>query len=457
MTIDEALPIDASVDWLLDLLDKGRNPTVSDVEERFSPDFLRSIPAPQVVEFLSEGARELQGWTVQVKDSASPHEMVLILKGEQEGVVLHVSVEKDEPHRFTGLMVTPMPNESWSWERAEGMIRSYDWSESELSPEFAERIGEVRDQHRLVGMVAGIARNGKVLHRQALGVTSLGEPEALSMSSVFRAGSITKVVTSLGLCRLAELGRISLDDPVSEHLRSFALSAFATDDPPITIRHVLAHVGGLPRDQGNPDQATSLAELVGGELRAVAPPAQEVVYSNIGFGMLGQLIADVTDQPFAEWIEKNVLMPCGLTGSSVDAQPPKTRVEGYSRVGTTLFPASPEVILDEGAGALSSTVDDLMRLAEVVTNQGAGLLSPDLIEGATTPQFPELDGGTGTGLGFALLDLDGRRVVWHNGGVPGWKSAWYISPDDRTVVVLMATYLRTPLDQLAREILSAIK
>jgi hypothetical protein len=77
-----------------------------------------------------------------------------------------------------------------------------------------------------------------------------------------------------------------------------------------------------------------------------------------------------------------------------------------------------------------------------------------------TPQRAHIAAAGNQGLGFVTLDLEApgvtHRVVWHNGGLQGWKAAWYVVPDARAAIVMLATRMEAPLDQLARELLPQV-
>ena len=189
----------------------------------------------------------------------------------------------------------------------------------------------------------------------------------------FEVASVTKLMTSLAALAAVSSGRIGLDDPVPQ----------AADRPEtITLRHLLAHAGGYPFEPpGRP-----------------RPPEQRRIYSNVGFRLLAEALADAAGTTFPSWLSTSVLDPLGMTAT-----------RPVHRNGTDEDPA---------AGA-ASTVDDLVRLARCLLDRGAPVVGPDLFAEATTVQFPGLAGlvpGVGRfdpcdwGLGFELHD--GKRPHW---------------------------------------------
>jgi CubicO group peptidase (beta-lactamase class C family) len=211
--------------------------------------------------------------------------------------------------------------------------------------------------------------------RARVAVVSPSGVETASLGGVagddeFAVASVTKLMTSLAALAAVGSGRIDLDEPV------------AGAGEGVTLRHLLAHAGGFPFEP--PGRAR--------------PPGQRRIYSNVGFRVLAEAVADAVGMTFASWLSTSVLDPLEM---------PSTRL-GRRR----------EVDGDPAAGAVS-TLDDLVRLARCLLDRGAPVVGPDLFAEATTVQFPGLAGlvpGVGRfdpcdwGLGFELHD--GKRPHW---------------------------------------------
>jgi CubicO group peptidase (beta-lactamase class C family) len=189
----------------------------------------------------------------------------------------------------------------------------------------------------------------------------------------FEVASVTKLMTSLAALAAVSSGRIDLDAPVPEA---------GNPAGPVTLRHLLAHAGGYPYEPpGRP-----------------RPPEQRRIYSNVGFRILAEAVADAVGTSFPGWLSASVLDPLGMSATRL-----------VQRGGVDADPA---------AGA-ASTLDDLARLARCLLERGAPVVGPELFAEATTVQFPGLAGlvpGVGRfdpcdwGLGFELHD--GKRPHW---------------------------------------------
>jgi CubicO group peptidase (beta-lactamase class C family) len=189
----------------------------------------------------------------------------------------------------------------------------------------------------------------------------------------FEVASVTKLLTSLAALAAVEAGRIGLDDPVPQAGDAAGV---------VTLRHLLAHAGGFPFEPpGRP-----------------RPPAQRRIYSNVGFRILAEAVADAAGTGFPAWLSTSVLDPLGMSATRLVQ---RRGVDG-----------------DPAAGA-ASTLDDLARLARCLLERGAPVVGPELFAEAATVQFPGLAGlvpGVGRfdpcdwGLGFELHD--GKRPHW---------------------------------------------
>ena len=191
----------------------------------------------------------------------------------------------------------------------------------------------------------------------------------------FEVASVTKLMTSMAALAAVASGRIDLDQPVPE-----AVDAGGGDE--VTVRHLLAHAGGFPVEP--PGRAR--------------PPGQRRIYSNVGFRILAEAVADAVGTTFPNWLSTSVLDPLGMSASELVH---RRGIDG-----------------DPAAGA-ASTLDDLVRLGRCLLDRGAPVVGPDLFAEATEVQFPGLAGvvpGVGRfdpcdwGLGFELHD--GKRPHW---------------------------------------------
>jgi CubicO group peptidase (beta-lactamase class C family) len=181
--------------------------------------------------------------------------------------------------------------------------------------------------------------------------------------------SVTKLLTTMATLAAIESGHVELEQPV--------------DDEGATVRHLLAHASGLPMTLGQSRRR---------------PPEQRRIYSNAGFRLLGEVVADAVGTSFPGWLASSVLQRLEMGSTSL--------LEGEG------FDADP------AAGGVT-TLADLTRFARCLLARGAPVVGAELFDQATSVQFPGLAGlvpGVGRfdpcdwGLGFELLDA--KRPHW---------------------------------------------
>jgi CubicO group peptidase (beta-lactamase class C family) len=152
----------------------------------------------------------------------------------------------------------------------------------------------------------------------------------------FPLASLTKLLTAVATLVAIEEGSLGLDDPVEMPRDA-------------TVRDLLSHASGLAPDRDE----------------TLAAPRRKRIYSNRGYELLAQLVADRTGMAFGDYLDEGVLEPLGMRATRLAGSP---------------------------ASGAESTVTDLLRFVRVFRKDGGGLLSPETIAEATTPQFPDLDG-----------------------------------------------------------------
>ena len=183
-------------------------------------------------------------------------------------------------------------------------------------------------RHGLGGLAVGVVRKDERPALECIGLADHVSGRPVDADTVFRIASISKTLTAIGVMRLRDEGRLALDEPVNNHLKSIRVEA-PPGAPEVTFRHLLTHtsgIGELPRvtdlwrreawGGGRPFAAPSdLAVLYGGSLRTEVTAGAKWAYANHGFAVLGQLVEDISGRPFADYMREHVLQPLGMEHS----------------------------------------------------------------------------------------------------------------------------------------------
>lgn len=267
----------------------------------------------------------------------------------------------------------------------------------------------------------------------------------------YRAGSISKVFTAMAALQLAEQGRLNLDAPLADVLPGFRMRSRFADAGPVTPRQILRHRAGLPTDwaQGmwsdTPEPFGRLVAHLQDEYLAT-PPDQLYAYSNVGFSLLGAAIERITGEPFARWMQDQLLQPLRMQSSVFEIAPPS------GPFASVAFDAKGRVEPEPGlrdlpAGGLNTTVVDLLQLARLWFHQGRmdgrQILSPASIAAMQTPPHaPALADNANVGLGWHLVDeeFDGvGPLLWHAGGTPHHHAQLMLLPQLKLAVAVMSS------------------
>ena len=189
------------------------------------------------------------------------------------------------------------------------------------------------------GVAFGIVEDGRLVHAGAHGAARLSDGAPPTADTQFRIASMTKSFTASTILMLRDEGRLGLDDAVATHVPELAgWRPWSADSPAISIRHLLTMTAGLPTDDPWGDRQQGAGDR---RVRAVprrlacrswARPAVRFEYSNLGYAILGRIVANVTGTEYGAAVRDRLLSPLGLrAGFDVDAIPPELRATGYVR------------------------------------------------------------------------------------------------------------------------------
>ncbi|RLS53209.1 MAG: class A beta-lactamase-related serine hydrolase [Planctomycetota bacterium] len=308
----------------------------------------------------------------------------------------------------------------------------------------------VRDQ-RMPGAVVLVGFRGGIVYRKAFGNLQLEPtPEPMTIDTVFDLASLTKpIATATSVMQLCEQGRITLDAPVSRYLPAFASHGKET----ITVQHLLTHQGGLIADNSIQDYAAGETQAIERimDLTPLAAPGERFIYSDVGFIVLGELVASVSGQPLDQYTREAIFTPLGMretmyrpTALPCDRFAPTEQRDGQWLRGTVHDPRAHALSGVAGHAGLFSTADDLARYAQALLNGGEWggqrILKSQTVERMTAPQTTP--GGI-RGLGWDMRtgyssnrgDLFSARACGH-GGFTG-TGLWF-DPELQMFVIFLS-------------------
>lgn len=280
------------------------------------------------------------------------------------------------------------------------------------------------------GAVLAFVERGKSRFRVS-GVEALERDDAVTETTIFQIASLTKPFTAILILRLAEQGRLGLDERARSTLEWLPDSYEA-----VTVRQLLNHTSGVPRDlrRENVDEFPA-AEIRPRFLAATPsfPAGSKWEYSNTGYILLSLIAEERTGRPFAELLRIHIFDPLGMRDSRYRAAlvVGRGRAMGYDRQEDRWQPAPP-VYSGFGNSGIETSARDLARFAAALQERRllqpesyAEMLAPARLASGERVGFPFRGEQASYGLGWFLTSLCGNPVALHGGTIAGFSSALY--------------------------------
>jgi CubicO group peptidase (beta-lactamase class C family) len=337
------------------------------------------------------------------------------------------------------------------------------------------------------GCAFGLIVDGALVHAGGRGSLRVGEAREPDPDSRFRIASMTKSFTAATILRLRDDGALRLDDEVATWVPELAgMPRWSADSPALTIRSLLTMSSGLPTDdpwgdRQQPLDAASFRSFLEAGPGLAWPPGTQFEYSNLGFAILGLVVARAASEPYRDAVQRRILEPLGLASTTYDAMgiDPDGLALGYVRRADEWIE---EEMAGDGAfapmGGLFSTVHDLARWVATFASAGPARDDPDAkvplsraslremqqIHRAAPPELtwkaaaePPMPFVFGYGFGlFVTLDVRRGRIVGHGGGYPGYGSHMRWHPASGIGVVALANGRYAPIADACRDVLNLL-
>jgi CubicO group peptidase (beta-lactamase class C family) len=349
---------------------------------------------------------------------------------------------------------------------------------------------------KISGGVAAVARKGKIVYLEPVGLQNIEAKVPMTEASLFRVYSMTKAVTAVAVMMLVDEGRLRLDDPASKYLPEFKNVKVQEGGagPPrnpsreITLKDLLLHTSGLShrtsdlyRERRIRSRGEALPQFVTNITQAplLEDPGTRFRYSE-ATTVLGRIVEVVSARPFDAFVNDRILKPLRMTDTIwwVDGEAQKRLVTVYQRAqdGTVApfeieeVPFTQKPALIEGAVGLVSTAADFIRFGQMLLNQGTldgvRLLTAATAESMTrnglTDAMVQARGGA-VGWGLANVDVvvgPGSRGYLTTIGEYGWDGSagtfFAVDPSRELVVTLMTQNLPANPDGLRQKFKAAV-
>jgi CubicO group peptidase (beta-lactamase class C family) len=280
---------------------------------------------------------------------------------------------------------------------------------------------------KVPSMAVAVARDGEIVWEEGFGLADRGRNIPATEHTPYPLASISKPLTATGLMILVERGLVDLDAPIKDYLGEPKLQARVGDAAEATVRRVASHTAGLPLHSqhfydGEPHRPPPMDETIRRYGNLVTSPGERYQYSNLGYGILGDVISRMSGGNYADFMREEVFVPLGMDHASVHAGPglEEGQAVKYTAGGLVVPPCDSD---SPGASAIYSSAQDLIRFAMFhlknnLPDQKA-IITESAIDEMQRPSpetGPTREGereGSGYGIGWFIGIADDRRACPH--------------------------------------------
>jgi CubicO group peptidase (beta-lactamase class C family) len=325
------------------------------------------------------------------------------------------------------------------------------------------------------GLSAAIVHDQELLWSGASGFSDLESQRPAEADTIYGICSISKLFTGIAVMQLRDQGKVGLDDPVSTLLPWFNLKQSFEGSPEITLRNLLTHASGLPREADEPywvgpdfpfPTRERIRELLGGQATIYVADRYHQ-YSNLGLSLVGEIVAEKSGQDYTAYVDEHVLGPLGLadtsTGFPTDNREPRIAT-GYGYSGRDgALPPMPRYDARgiTPAAGFASTALDLARFASwqfrLLGGKPDEVLQANTLREMQRVQWMDWDWSIARGLAFGVYRIGDRTLAGHGGDCPGFNTRLYMDPVSRYAVVTMANRNNVNVDGYAAKIFDILE
>jgi len=323
------------------------------------------------------------------------------------------------------LFPSPAPASSWSAEALDAALRPVV-------------INTLTDRY-IAGAAVSVVKDGRMVYAAGFGDREVySETPVVAERTVWRIGSVTKVLTAIAVLQLVDRGEVQLDDPVARHVE--AVDIPDRYDEPIRVRHLLTHTAGFDqlgygRHASSREEVLPLVEFLRDDLVQVRPPGRLAVYDTYGITLAGLLVEQVSGLGYGNYLRTQIFDPLGMerTGIEVPRAADGEVAIGYGFAGE--WEAMPwEWMNTPPASSVNSTVTDMAQLMIALLSSGGdrpGLLRPQTLASMLRVQHRNHDALPGFAYGLWEDRRNGRRGLSHGGSMEGFACLLYLLPSER--------------------------
>ena len=286
-----------------------------------------------------------------------------------------------------------------------------------------------------------VIKGGKVVLAKRYGLANVEERIPCGTNTNFRLASVTKQFTAMAVMMLAERGKLSFDERLTDFFPEFP--AYGNQ---ITLRHLLTHTSGLidyedviPKGTEIPVLDCDVLRLLMQQDKTCFPPGTKYRYSNSAYALLALIVEARSGNTFARFLKENIFRPLKMRGTLAYEQGLSVvpnRAYGYSSEASS-FKRTDQSLTSSvlGDGGIYSSVADLCQWDQALYTDK--LVSRKMIKLAFTPGPATDHTDTGYGFGWYIGQYRGLREIWHSGTSLGFTTRIARFPEKKFAVIIL--------------------
>ncbi|MCF8272692.1 MAG: beta-lactamase family protein [Flavobacteriaceae bacterium] len=317
--------------------------------------------------------------------------------------------------------------------------------------------------NRFVGSVL-ISKDNHIIYQKSFGYADLEGHKKNTKTSIFSIASLTKSLTAVGIMRLVEDGKLTLETPISTYFLDF-MPDYSKD---ITIQHLLNNSAGMEANIGRTDDngnglmpeetAITFNEVIEKfkDSKLKFEPGTGYDYNNFGYFLLANIIEKVSGQSYADFMQQTVFKPAGMKNTAIASfKSVNQKAQPYLGLGMTEFikfnsPFHPSWLM--GAADMNSTTVDLFKFMQALDN--GILLKPTSVNKIYTATQAMGVNEMLSGLGWVIDHKGDEKWIYNNGLLPGYASVMGSLPENNIKIIILsnATSVNPVADEFQGEV-----
>ena len=347
-------------------------------------------------------------------------------------------------------------------------------NDQNIASQLHEMLTDLVENERFPGLAVGIASDNKILLAGEYGTANVLTGAPVVRRSLFHQASVSKTFVATAIMQLVERGKVDLDSPIINYLTYFKLADEQYRN--ITVRQLMNHTSGMPDEDDyaweRPEyDEQSLERYVKGiaHRKLLSDPGEKFAYSNIGYEILGDMIAKVSGMSFEHYMKTNILEPTGMRSSSFLKQEVEAHLaaphvlgtsEGYGGYVSDVFPYNRA---HGPSSTLYTNAEDMCHYLMAHQNRGTSFNGYELLNSGSYDEMWKPHAATGygevnakIGLGWFLGEYKASLIISHTGWDTGFLSKLFLLPDKKIAISIMTNGDFVWLDNVCSTILDLL-